>query len=67
MKHESTRCQKHMKKLSASQNNDIIETLNSKDIDKKFWETVEYERQFALSRDKAEKDNRGKPNGKAKF
>lgn len=56
-----------MKKLSASQNNDIIETLTSKDIDRKFWETVEYERNIALSRDKAEEYNRGKQNGKAKF
>ena len=55
-----------MKKLSENQNN-IIETLNSKDIDKKFWKTVEYERNIALSRDKAEEYNRGKPNGKAKF
>ena len=56
-----------MKKLSENQNNGIIETLNSKDIDRKFWETVEYERNIALSRDKAEEYNRGNQNGKAKF
>lgn len=56
-----------MKKLSASQNNDIIETLILKDIDNKFWETVEHERNIALSRDKAEEDNRGKQDGKAEF
>jgi hypothetical protein len=57
-----------MKKLSENQNNIIEQTwIDSKDIDKKFWETVEHERNIALSRDKAKEYNRGNQNGKAKF